>query len=423
MKTRAKERGFGSNNKNKSERHESFMRNNKSFSQNQDTGSRKRRNLDKFLLDNRSNSNQARINRRQRVTLEDNSKENGPFDSRSKSMKRGVKPKNLNDVYQRKKFNTSMSKRQNTSKNESMNKPHSKSVLNNKRLRSPGQNIRLRTSHNSRRALLQNNIARPKQNDSIESRPINRPQATRRKIAEAKLNQLSQPQNTTEIDKDIIKEVKKEKHQDPIKFENKDIQVNPESLNNTSSPMIKPQEKPILKNMILDIEDDVISDKTSEKSIQILKTPQKSDKSLSEPVKDPPPDKTPYYPLQSPHINSTSSLHLQKDLETRINASLYKPSSSHLSSTSVSSPDWASLGLHKLFCLLYSPNSRGMPSLNADSLSLTQLPQGLENFVFSKYSKNGPEIFDETEANVALKYVKKGIKQRLDRTVGDSSEG
>jgi hypothetical protein len=116
MKTRAKERSFGSNNKNKSERNGSFLRNNKSVSQNQDFVPKNRRNLEKFLMDNRNNSNQARIKRRQKVTLEEDSKNNGPFDSRSRSMKRAIKPKNLNDVYQRKKFNTSMSKFQNASK-------------------------------------------------------------------------------------------------------------------------------------------------------------------------------------------------------------------------------------------------------------------------------------------------------------------
>jgi hypothetical protein len=258
-----------------------------------------------------------------------------------------------------------------------------------------------------------------------------------------KANQMSQPQNTAVIDKKVIEEVRQEKIDEAVKFENKDIQVNSESLNNTCTQMVNPQRKDNFKNMVLWVEDDVFSDKISEKSIQEAKKSHSEKENVNNLdfkesmvlKEDTPGTKENKIDFTEPYLNesqkassshnSASSLHLHKDIETRINASLYgKPDSSlHDSKTSSSAQDWASIGLYKLFNLLYTTHSKGSPHLDEEGLRTTDIPESLTEFVFRKYAKNGPKIFDEVQANAALKYVKKGIKQRMDRTVGDSSDG
>jgi len=163
---RMKERTLGSKVNYKSERLSSFMKKKKSISHKHEIMSKKRRNLDKYLVDQRSSSNQHRLHKRQKVTLEQTAGDSSSFETRSRSMKRGMRLNNLNDVYKRKKHDTSLSKRQEVSRKDSKTKLHSKSVLsNNKRLKSPGQNIRVKTGQGSRR-MLQHNFTKSSNKDN-----------------------------------------------------------------------------------------------------------------------------------------------------------------------------------------------------------------------------------------------------------------
>ena len=102
-------------------------------------------------------------------------------------------------------------------------------------------------------------------------------------------------------------------------------------------------------------------------------------------------------------------------------------------SLSTTLPDWKYSGLYRFFTLLYQENSIGWPRIEEGKIYLTKTYKPLSEFVFEKYYENPlptplekSDILKDSQASIALKYIKQGLKRELNKTLpGEetSSEG
>jgi len=127
---------------------------------------------------------------------------------------------------------------------------------------------------------------------------------------------------------------------------------------------------------------------------------------------------------------SLSSHRLNNEIENRINASLYgKPESSARDSKSSANSvnlDWTSTGLWKLFNLQYQEHNRGHPLIKNGELVVTRINESLSDFIYrnnasKKSIKKSQNMLNDIESAVALKFIKKGLKVRLNKTIPDDS--
>lgn len=314
-------------------------------------------------------------------------------------------------------------KRQKIYNDKLTQKMQSKTVMGSKSGKVPNLTMRNKTSNGKRQILGNNNRRMPERNRS-NNHNISRTQ-----------NTLEERERETEVVVGAVsvsehKEVKKRAHvrkESPIIKPHKTINKHPSAsdLNSNNYEIIdiknayndNPQLETI--NMINTDEKSIFENEQEHKELRSESG--KLEKILSKPYAN----DVPNTKSRKDEIDNLSlSSHRPTGSEDKgANSSIYGKLESFRDSkisSIVTTPDWKYTGLYKLFNLQYQNYMTNNPKIVGNELKVTEIPKPLSEFIFDKYNDDAtvpkPDIFKDSQASIALKYIKKGLKGKINKT-------